>query len=82
MLFWIFQLLVQAPTAGGRAILHLKSISFYDNGWYGPNVLGVNQYLDVERTFDMVFSKTQNLQSHMQRDSIYVDFGLITSSGN
>jgi hypothetical protein len=27
------------------------------------------------------FGKTLNLKTHMQRDSLYVDFGLITSSG-
>jgi hypothetical protein len=73
---------VQSPSIGDRAILHLKSISFAENDWFGPNVLGVNKYLDIERTFDLIYNKTQNLKSHMQRDSLYVDFGLMTSSGN
>jgi hypothetical protein len=44
-------------------------------------VLGVNKFLDVERTFNYISGKTENLKSHMQRDSIYVDFGLVTSTG-
>ena len=47
----------------------------------GPNIIGVNSYLDVDRTFRMVASKTQNITTHMQADSIYVDFGMITNAG-
>jgi hypothetical protein len=37
--------------------------------------------MDIERAFNMTASKTLNLNTHMQTDSIYVDFGLITNAG-
>jgi hypothetical protein len=77
----IFQLLIQSPSQGGRAILHLKTVRFLDDPFYGPNILGVNTFMDIQRTFDVVVNKTINLQTHMQRDSIYVDFGYISSAG-
>ena len=77
----ILQLLVQSPTQGGRAILHLKTVHFVYSSLFGPNILGVDTDLDIRRTFDMTASKTLNLNTHMQTDSIYVDFGLITNAG-
>ena len=73
--------MVQSPSQGGRAIFHLKTVRFIDDLFYGPNILGVNTYMDIERTFNVAVSKTRNLNTHMQRDSIYVDFGLISSAG-
>ena len=74
-------MLVQSPSQGGRAIFHLKTIRFFDDLFYGPNILGVNADMDIERTFNVTVNKTMNLNTHMQRDSIYVDFGLISSAG-
>ena len=73
--------MVQSPSQVGRAIFHLKTVRFIDDLFYGPNILGVNTYMDIERTFNVAVSKTRNLNTHMQRDSIYVDFGLISSAG-
>ena len=73
--------MVQSPSQGGRAIFHLKTVRFIDDLFSGPNILGVNTYMDIERTFNVAVSKTRNLNTHMQRDSIYVDFGLISSAG-
>jgi hypothetical protein len=74
------QLLVQSPSHGGRAILHLKTVHFADS-FLGPNVIGVNTYMDIQRTFKVIAGKTQNLNTHMQVDSMYVDFGFITNAG-
>jgi hypothetical protein len=41
----------------------------------------MNKYIDIQRTFDITSGKTRNLNTHMQIDSIYVDFGLITNAG-
>ncbi len=76
----LLQLLVQSPSQGGRAILHLQTVQFY-NSVFKPNILGVNTFMDIERTFNMKSTKTMNLNTHMQTDSIYVDFGLITNAG-
>jgi hypothetical protein len=37
--------------------------------------------MDIQRTFKVTAGKTQNLNTHMQVDSIYVDFGFITNAG-
>jgi len=76
----VLQLLVQSPSEGGRAILHLKTVQFADS-FLGPNVIGVNKYMDIQRTFKVIAGKSQNLNTHMQVDSIYVDFGFITNAG-
>ena len=74
------QLLVQSSSEGGRAILHLKTVQFADS-FLGPNVIGVNKYMDIQRTFKVIAGKSRNLNTHMQVDSIYVDFGFITNAG-
>ena len=76
-------MVAQAPVVDGRAVIHLKSVAF---GFFnvlsvGENVMGVNQYMDIERTMDVVANKSNALRSHMQRDNIYADLGYITSSG-
>ncbi len=76
----LLQLLVQSPSNGGRAILHLKTVQFADS-FLGPNVIGVNKYMDIQRTFKVIAGKSRNLNTHMQVDSIYVDFGFITNAG-
>ena len=43
--------------------------------------MGVNKYMDMERTMDVVANKSSELLTHMQRDHIYADLGYITSSG-
>jgi hypothetical protein len=58
----------------------LQTVQFY-NSVFKPNILGVNTFMDIERTFNMKSTKTMNLNTHMQTDSIYVDFGLITNAG-
>jgi hypothetical protein len=55
-------------------------VQFADS-FLGPNVLGVNTFMDIQRTFKVTAGKTQNLNTHMQVDSIYVDFGFITNAG-
>jgi hypothetical protein len=64
-------------------VLHLKTVRFpQDSLWtYGLNMLGVNQYLDMERTFDYRASRSSSLNTHMQRDRIDIDLGYITSAG-
>ncbi len=47
----------------------------------GDNIMGVNNYMDFERTLDVVANKSGELLTHMQRDHIYADLGYITSSG-
>lgn len=47
----------------------------------GDNIMGVNNYMDFERTLDVVANKSSELLTHMQRDHIYADLGYITSSG-
>jgi hypothetical protein len=37
--------------------------------------------MDIQRTFKVTAGNTQNLNTHMQVDSIYVDFGFITNAG-
>jgi len=67
----------------GRAVLHLKSLQFgdYNLMQIGDNIMGVNNYMDFERTLDVVANKSGELLTHMQRDHIYADLGYITSSG-
>ena len=52
-----------------------------DPGVTGNNILGVNYWVDLERTYDMEKIKSDRITTHMQRDQIYVDFGLITNAG-
>ena len=80
-MIFMLQLLIQSPSSGGRAIFHLKYVTFLKASLFGPNILGVNTFMDIERTFELTSSKTKNINTHMQRDSIYVDFGMITSAG-
>jgi hypothetical protein len=92
----LFQLTVNAPVAEGRAVLHLTTVRFpsqaacaspaicalYNGtGTFGLNMLGVNPYLDMQRTFDYADSKSSRLLTHMQRDTINIDLGYITSAG-
>ena len=67
----------------GRAVLNLKSVQFgdYNLMQIGDNIMGVNNYMDFERTLDVVANKSSELLTHMQRDHIYADLGYITSSG-
>jgi hypothetical protein len=77
-------------------VLHLTSVrfpsqadcaspatcAFYNGtGTFGLNMLGVNPYLDMQRTFDYAASKSSTLLTHMQRDTINIDLGYITSAG-
>ena len=48
----------------------------------GNNILGVNYWVDLERTYDMTRIKSERIKTHMQTDQILVDFGLITNAGN
>ncbi len=92
----LFQLTVSAPVAEGRAVLHLTTVRFpsqadcaspatcalYNGtGTFGLNMLGVNPYLDMQRTFDYAATKSSRLLTHMQRDTINIDLGYITSAG-
>ena len=92
--FIIFQIHVSSPVVDGRAVLHLKTVRFPSNATcttactlfnvsrtYGLNLLGVNEYLDMERTFQCTASKSSSLLTHMQRDRIDIDLGYITSAG-
>ena len=47
----------------------------------GMNVLGVNHWVDIERTYDLEKIKSDRISSHMQRDQIFLDFGFITNAG-
>ncbi len=82
--------------ADGRAVLHLTTVRFPSQaacaspatcalynatGTFGLNMLGVNPYLDMQRTFDYAASKSSRLLTHMQRDTINIDLGYITSAG-
>jgi hypothetical protein len=82
--------------ADGRAVFHLTTVRFpsqaacaspaicalYNGtGTFGLNMLGVNPYLDMQRTFDYAASKSSRLLTHMQRDTINIDLGYITSAG-
>ena len=52
-----------------------------DTAHGGDNILGVNYWVDLERTYDMEKIKSDRIKTHMQRDQIYVDFGFITNAG-
>ena len=45
------------------------------------NILGVNHWVDIERTYDLQRIKSSRITSHMQTDQILVDFGLLTNAG-
>ena len=52
-----------------------------ETGHKGNNILGVNYWVDLERTYDMQKIKSDRIKTHMQRDQIFVDFGFITNAG-
>eukprot|EP00090_Calanus_glacialis_P002056 TRINITY_DN11545_c0_g1_i1.p1 TRINITY_DN11545_c0_g1~~TRINITY_DN11545_c0_g1_i1.p1 ORF type:complete len:1257 (-),score=209.03 TRINITY_DN11545_c0_g1_i1:263-3970(-) len=52
-----------------------------ETGKKGNNILGVNYWVDLERTYDMQKIKSDRIKTHMQRDQIFVDFGFITNAG-
>ena len=47
----------------------------------GDNIMGVHNWLDIERTYDMVKINSSRITTHMQVDQIYIDFGFITNAG-
>jgi hypothetical protein len=84
------QVNVSTPVVGGRAVLHLTTVRFPSQDdcatyacylYNGLNMLGVNEYMDMERTFDYMAGKSSGLLTHMQRDNITIDLGYVTSAG-
>ena len=47
----------------------------------GDNVMGVHNWIDIERTYSMVKINSDRITTHMQADQIYIDFGFITNAG-
>ena len=52
-----------------------------DPDQHGNNILGVNSWIDIERTYDMEKITSHRIKTHMQYDQIFVDFGFITNAG-
>ena len=64
----------------------------------GDNILGVHQWIDIERTYDvekitsdrsvdknfivLVSASNLRITTHMQHDQMVIDFGFLTNTGN
>ena len=46
----------------------------------GQNILGTSMWIDIETVYDMKKIKSAKINSHMQVDKIFVDFGFITNA--
>ena len=47
----------------------------------GDNILGVNQWIDIERTYSMEKIKSSRITTHGQFDQLFIDFGFLTNTG-
>ena len=47
----------------------------------GDNIMGVHNWIDIERTYSMVKINSDRITTHMQVDQIFIDFGFITNAG-
>ena len=47
----------------------------------GDNIMGVHNWIDIERTYSMVKINSDRITTHMQVDQIFIDFGFITNTG-
>ena len=52
-----------------------------DSGQPGDNILGVHQWIDIERTYHMEKIKSSRITTHGQFDQLYIDFGFLTNTG-
>ena len=52
-----------------------------DSQQYGDNVLGVHQWIDIERTYTMHKLKSSRITTHMVSDQMVIDFGFLTNTG-
>ena len=52
-----------------------------DSQQYGDNVLGVHQWIDIERTYTMQKLKSSRITTHMVYDQMVIDFGFLTNTG-
>ena len=85
---------VAVPVHNKRAIFHITDIHFgstlnlnssmknaQGTLGYGSNILGVAEHLNIHKVYDVEYIKTDRITTHMQRDSLVVDFGFMTSAG-
>ena len=45
------------------------------------NIMGVHNWIDIERTYSMEKINSNRITTHMQVDQIFIDFGFITNTG-
>ena len=84
-IFLLCQVYVRAPVVDMRGVVHLvKFKMFMDSpstprAWYG--VLGTNKMINVDEVYDIQHMNSDRTNTHMQHDTIYGDFGYMTSNG-
>ena len=84
-IFFLCQVYVRAPVIDMRGVVHLVKFKMFmespstPGAWYG--VLGTNNLINVDEVYDIHHINSDRTNTHMQHDTIYGDFGYMTSHG-
>ena len=76
---------VRSPVVDKRAVFHLVKFKMFsdnpdaDRFYYG--VLGTNKKINVDEVYDVHHLNSDRTSMHMQHDTLFGDFGYMTSHG-